>query len=279
MRKLLISILLAGAAASPAIAGPGDWGRQQRDDHQQVHQERAQVHEERAQARSDARAERPSFAGQAAARQQFADRPQFAPRGGQGQMPQAFVRGERFDGRGNAGVRLEAQGGEDAAPGPRMVTAPRQSMRGERFQGRDFRQSDRPMPNVMRQRNPLMVGETPREGTQPPLRVEGRRGGDVHWNRDWRNDNRYDWRRFRDHHRSRFHLGLYIDPFGWGYQSFGIGYRLWPAYYGNQYWIDPALYGLPYPPPGCAWIRYWNDALLINTFTGEVVDEIPNFFW
>jgi Ni/Co efflux regulator RcnB len=129
----------------------------------------------------------------------------------------------------------------------------------------------------MRDRHPLVVSDAPRFGTQPPLRTESHR--DVHWNRDWRNDHRYDWRRFRDHHRSRFHLGFYIDPFGWGYQSFDIGYRMWPAYYGNQYWLDPAEYGLPYPPPGAEWIRYYNDALLIDTYTGTVIDSIPGFFW
>jgi hypothetical protein len=39
------------------------------------------------------------------------------------------------------------------------------------------------------------------------------------------------------------------------------------------------MYRLPYAPPGTRWIRYWNDALLVDVYTGEVVDEIPNFFW
>jgi Ni/Co efflux regulator RcnB len=54
---------------------------------------------------------------------------------------------------------------------------------------------------------------------------------------------------------------------------------MWPAYYGNQFWIDPSLYGLPYPPPGCVWIRYWNDAILVDTYSGTTIDVIPNFFW
>jgi Ni/Co efflux regulator RcnB len=54
---------------------------------------------------------------------------------------------------------------------------------------------------------------------------------------------------------------------------------LWPAYYGNQYWIDPGLYQLPYPPPGAMWVRYWNDALLVDMYTGTVIDVIPGFFW
>ena len=39
------------------------------------------------------------------------------------------------------------------------------------------------------------------------------------------------------------------------------------------------MYGLPYPPPGKQWVRYWNDALLVDTYTGEVVDSIQGFFW
>jgi len=27
------------------------------------------------------------------------------------------------------------------------------------------------------------------------------------------------------------------------------------------------------------WVRYWNDALLVDTWTGDVVDAIQNFFW
>ena len=99
------------------------------------------------------------------------------------------------------------------------------------------------------------------------------------WHRDWRHDRRYDWRSYRDRHRSTFRLGIYFDPFGYGYRSFNIGYRLQPLYYGQQYWFDPALYGLPYPPPGTQWVRYWNDALLVDVYTGEVVDSIHNFFW
>jgi Ni/Co efflux regulator RcnB len=105
------------------------------------------------------------------------------------------------------------------------------------------------------------------------------RRGQISWNRDWRHDRRYDWRDYRNHHRSTFHLGIYLDPFGYGYQPFGIGYQLMPAYYGQRFWIDPGMYGLPFPPPGAQWVRYWNDAVLVDMYTGQVIDVINNFFW
>ena len=283
MRKFLIPLLLASAAASPAIAGPRDWSdnQQQAQDHQQAREDHQQAREERQQARAEAREERsaPAFAPQERMQrqqEQFAGRPQF--NGGarveqqqQQQIDMDAVRAQR-----------EARGGAFTGQRDENIEQVRQRFEERQRQMRNdgdgnFRQSNRQFPQVMADRHPLVVSDTPRPGTQPPLRVQGQR--DMHWNGDWRRDHRYDWRRFRDHHRSRFHLGLYFDPFGWGYQSFDIGYRMWPAYYGNRYWIDAGMYGLPYPPPGAAWVRYYNDAILIDTYTGTVIDVIPGFFW
>ena len=60
---------------------------------------------------------------------------------------------------------------------------------------------------------------------------------------------------------------------------FSIGWRLWPSYYSSNYWFNPTQYGLPYAPPGYQWVRYYDDALLVDTWSGEVVDVINNFFW
>jgi len=296
MRKFLIPLLLASAAASPAVAGPRDWSdnhQQTQQDHQQVREDHQQAREERQQARAEARSERsaPTFAPQERMQrqpEQFAARPQF--NGGahveQQQPPQQQVdmnamRAERDARRGSFAGQRDARDGSFSQQRDENIEQTRQRFEQRQREVRngdgDLRQSTRQSPQVIRDRHPLVVSDTPRPGTQPPLRAESRR--DVHWNRDWRRDNHYDWRRFRDHHRSRFHLGLYFDPFGWGYQSFDVGYRLWPAYYGNRYWIDPGQYGLPYPPPGAAWVRYYNDALLIDTYTGTVIDVIPGFFW
>jgi len=289
MRKILITLLLASAAATPALAGPDDHSdrQQAREERQAAHDERQAAHEERQQARQEVRSER------------AAERPSFAPRNSQAPQlhpdaparPQFVGNPNGGQGRGGRDGRVQAETSGYAAPGARIVTpgdrgnrGPRmvqvQQNRQDRIDARELRQSNRPLPNVMRDRHPLVVSNTPRPGTQPPLRVESRRSPEVQWSTNWRNNSRYDWRNYRHHHRNRFHLGFYFDPFGWGYQPFQIGWRLWPAYYGSRYWIDdPYSYRLPYAPPGYEWVRYYNDALLVDTWTGEVVDVIPNFFW
>jgi Ni/Co efflux regulator RcnB len=100
------------------------------------------------------------------------------------------------------------------------------------------------------------------------------------WSHDWRRDHRYDWRSHRSHHRSLFRLGHYYDPYGWNYRRWSIGYSLWPSYYGSNYWLnDPWQYRLPPAYGPYRWVRYYDDALLVNIYDGQVVDVIYNFFW
>ena len=289
MRKILISVLLASAAAaSPVIAGPRDWS-----DHQQSREDRQQAREERQQSRQESH-------GNAQAEHGAAQGGQFS---GGNHVERVNIPQQNFNGGGHVdhvNVQQGFAGGGDGAnyysrsrknqvvehsndyvaPGPKTVR-PDNAWREQRIEARELRQSSRPVPNVMRNRNPLIVSNTPRPGTQPPLRVDSYRSHpQVNWNTNWRHDSHYDWHNYRNHHRSRFHLGLYIDPFGWGYQPYSIGWRLWPSYYSQNYWItDPWMYRLPYAPPGYVWVRYWNDALLVDTWTGTVVDVIPGFFW
>lgn len=283
MRRFLISILLASAAATtPALADPdhdnGRW-HQQQGEKQQAHQERQQGD------RGQAHADRPA-PPQVQMRQQM--QVQGDQRGFEGPRfervqnvpPQQVVEPQQqaFERRERGNWVRNPYAGQDV----QQVEQSRQHWSGQRgdWNGqRDLRQGERPVPNVMRNPHPLVVSPVPREGTQPPLREEARRSV-VQWNTDWRRDNRYDWRHWREHHHSFFHLGFYYDPFGWGYRPYEIGWRLWPAYYESNYWInDPWDYQLPPPPPGTVWVRYWNDALLVDTWSGEVIDVIHGFFW
>ncbi|MBX9814395.1 MAG: RcnB family protein, partial [Sphingomonas sp.] len=106
--------------------------------------------------------------------------------------------------------------------------------------------------------------------------------GNRNWNRDWRRDQRYDWRGWRDYNRFVFRQPPYRAPFGWGfgYRRFAIGITLQPFFFDQQYWIaDPFYYHLPPAYYPYQWVRYYNDALLVDVETGEVVDAIYDIFW
>ena len=105
-------------------------------------------------------------------------------------------------------------------------------------------------------------------------------GSGSQWATHWRGDRRYDWRDWRRRHRSSFHIGFYSDPFGFGYQRLGYGWQLFPSYYRSSYWLrDPWQYRLPPVYGPYRWVRYYDDALLVDTWSGEVVDVIHDFFW
>ncbi|KPL67139.1 hypothetical protein SZ64_02920 [Erythrobacter sp. SG61-1L] len=109
----------------------------------------------------------------------------------------------------------------------------------------------------------------------------GRDRDHRNWDRKWRNDNRYDWRKYRSNNRSRFHIGIYYAPYrNYYYRPLSIGFFLDSLFYNDRYWInDPWYYRLPPAYGPYRWVRYYDDALLVDTYNGEVVDVIHNFFW
>ena len=117
-------------------------------------------------------------------------------------------------------------------------------------------------------------------GLQTPNRRDYRDGDYRRWTNNWHNDRRYDWNRYRNQHRSIFRLGVYYDPFGYNYRRWSIGSFLYPSYYGSSFWLnDPWQYRLPPAYGPYRWVRYWNDALLVNVYTGQVVEVMHGFFW
>jgi Ni/Co efflux regulator RcnB len=293
MRRLLIGILLAGAAATPALAQEQDQdGHGHRRHDQQQNNGGGQAPQAPRGEGHAARSDGGGFNRPQAP--QVVHQPPVIVRQGQGG---GFNR-PRFEGRGNVAPQVDAQ---------------QQGYRGYRgggFEGRRFegRGNVAPQPQVQQQTNGYRGGYNGGErsqvdqvrnwngqrGTwngqsgnsyrqqqvvQQQVR-QGNRWAGGGWNRDWRNNRQYDWRHYRDQHRSTFHLGVYYDPFGYGYRSFDIGYQLYQGYYAQQYWInDPWDYQLPPPPPGAVWVRYFNDALLVDMYSGQVVDAIHGFFW
>ncbi len=105
-------------------------------------------------------------------------------------------------------------------------------------------------------------------------------GRDGRWNNGWRQDSRYDWRRYRDQNRFVFRIGSYYDPLGYGYRPLSVGFGLYAGYYQPDYWLnDPWQYRLPPVYGPYRWVRYYNDAVLVDIDSGEVVDVIRDFFW
>ena len=106
------------------------------------------------------------------------------------------------------------------------------------------------------------------------------RGGQ--WDRGWRRDDRYDWNRYRQQNRGLYRLPRYYAPSGWsyGYRRFGVGVRLNSFLFGSNYWInDPFYYRLPEVWGSYRWVRYYNDALLVDVRSGQVVDVEYDIFW
>jgi Ni/Co efflux regulator RcnB len=64
----------------------------------------------------------------------------------------------------------------------------------------------------------------------------------------------------------------YVRPIGWYQHRWVYGERLPRAFFAPDYFIlDFAAFGLLAPWDGYEWVRYGNDALLIDIETGEVV--------
>jgi hypothetical protein len=252
MRKALIGLIMAATAATP-IAAQAAPNERTRGSH------RVEQLEDRAQERSERRAQRQQQRQERQVVQ--ADRPNREQRRVERRGDRQQSRGDRRDNRGerrpvvtqapNVVVR-------DYPNGVRRFTT-REDYREERRERRDWRQDRR----------------DDRRDWRDDRRSERR------WNRNWRNDRRYDWQRYRWANRHFFNRGRYYAPYrGHSYSRLSIGLLLGAPFYSSNYWIsDPWQYRLPAAYPGTRWVRYYNDVLLVDTYTGEVLDVIHDFFW
>ncbi|WP_296677819.1 RcnB family protein [Novosphingobium sp.] len=101
------------------------------------------------------------------------------------------------------------------------------------------------------------------------------------WDRRWRNNDRYNWSSYRRYNPSIYRWGTYYSPYrNYSYRRLSIGFYLDSLFYSSRYWInDPYQYRLPDVYGPYRWVRYYDDALLVNVYDGEVVDVIHDFFW
>src|SRR4051812_20142705 len=306
MRKALIGLILAATVMTPVAAEAQNW-RGRGGDRSEQGQDGGEARSERIQQRHQER--------QAQQQQQQQVQVQQAPQQQVQQAPAAQVvqrqrggDGSRGNWRGNGdgGYRGNRGGGDASVNNVQGDNNVRGNWRGGNRgnggnQGSIYPQAWQGNPNdpqlrhyqELERRNQQNGGNWRNDNRNDggnwrnDNRNDGRnwrgdnRGGRTSWNRGWRNDNRYDWQGYRHSNRNLYHVGPYYSPYrGYGYNRFSIGIFLDPFFYGQQYWIgDPWQYRLPPAYPGTQWVRYYNDVLLVDVYTGEVLDTIYDFFW
>jgi Ni/Co efflux regulator RcnB len=101
--------------------------------------------------------------------------------------------------------------------------------------------------------------------------------------RDFRNDrDRYEARRYFSY-RGREYAAVrgpeFRYPRGWAYRRWYRGDVLPSLFIAAPFFFDYGYLGLPPPPPGTRWVRYGPDALLVNVYSGRVVDSIYDAFY
>jgi hypothetical protein len=100
------------------------------------------------------------------------------------------------------------------------------------------------------------------------------------WDRNWRNDRRYSWQDYRRSNRNIYRMPRYEGRHGYSYRRWSPGYRFDPFFYSSTYWIsDPFYYRLPPAYGDYRWVRYYDDAVLVDVRTGEIADIIYSFFF
>ena len=110
-------------------------------------------------------------------------------------------------------------------------------------------------------------------------RFDGRRDN------NWYGRNDYRDRRYSQYYRSynagrRFRVGAYYRPSGYYYRRWTYGDFLPSLFWGSRYWLNNYYaYDLMPPMPGTIWVRYGDDALLIDQYTGEVIQVAYGIFW
>jgi len=149
---------------------------------------------------------------------------------------------------------------------------------------RDWRNNDRTIDRDRRADNRNWRGNdrNPAYNNQRRLQARERWADQRRWSNSWRSDRRYDWQDYRTRNRALYRMPTYYAPYGWnrGYTRFSIGIFLNNMLFDQSYWIsDPYYYRLPPVYGWLRWVRYYDDALLVDVRDGYVVDVIHDFFW
>jgi hypothetical protein len=225
--------------------------------------------------------------------QQRAWRGQGQVNGGSWQQQRQGVRGGATDGRTAEQWRERRQNRQEGHSGVEVNRAGRDGQQW-RDRNNDGRADARPA--WQGNRGDWQNNRPDRQGSRPdwqnsrPGWQDGRRdyngwqsgrGDSRSWDRGWRSNSRYDWSNYRARNRTVYRLGRYNSPFAnYRYSRIGIGYSLNSLFYGQNYWVsDPWQYRLPEVYGPYRWVRYYDDVVLVDIYSGDVVDVIYDFFW
>ena len=298
MRKAIIAILLGATMATPVVAQDkyerareryerqaerNQQRSEQRSERREVRQEQRQQRVEQRQPRveqREVRRERPAGVFGQTVRDANRDREAWQQRSERSENRDAWQRGDRS---GNADERFVRRQQRER---DRVVRGDRETFRDHVRETREAseRSADGVIPRYRRQ------AERNQERYERDLREDRRewrqdrradRRDHRRWDRNWRHDRRYDWRDYRYSNRDLYRWGRYYSPYrNHRYSRLSIGIQLGSPFYSDRYWIsDPWQYRLPQAYPGTRWIRYYDDVLLVDMYTGEVIDVIYDFFW
>lgn len=282
MSRWIGGLLIAATALTPIAAqaqSSGFGSRVQRDASNAARESNRAPRVDRSSAPRATPANRPARAANAAPRVNRAERRD---------TPRQVQRG---DSQRNWNQRRATQPQQQRTGNDRRVTQQQRNWN-ERRNNRDYRNNDGFGQRVVRD-SQRAANQDRRYDNRRDNRYDNRRDNrydnrrnnrydnNRRWNTSWRNDRRYDWRSHRTRYSNNYRLGRYHVPYNnWSYRRLSIGFSLWPLFYSNQYWInDPWQYRLPDVYGPYRWVRYYDDALLVDIHSGEVVDVIYDFFW
>ncbi len=122
------------------------------------------------------------------------------------------------------------------------------------------------------------VGQTPFVGQPGQNVLQPFRTRPQNWNRyPHKFDRRVYQRNYNAQHRYRWHR--YVRPRGWYYRRWVFGDFFPTFFWTSQYRIyDYWMFGLPIPPYGYVWVRYGDDAVLVNEWTGQILQVVYGLF-
>jgi len=170
--------------------------------------------------------------------------------------------------RGGGGGGHGGWAGRDA-PGGVAAPAPRAGPMAYVPQGH----ADRPHPDDWGQNRPAPDTHLGRDFGAPGFRPDGAdrpRYNEQYFPHQIRPAQRYHWGGDRE----------WAGQPGYYHRHWRYGDFLPDGWFGSAFWIgDWASYDLPVPPYGYEWVRVGPDAVLVDTYSGEVVSTVYGLFY